>query len=215
MGQKVNPIGFRLGVNRTWSSRWLAPKGSYPAFLQEDIRIRNYIEKKCEAAGVARVEIERASNNLKVNVWSSRPGIVIGKGGSGAETLKLDMVKACDIPQGKDGRNVALNIFEVKKPDADARLLALGVKSQLERRVSFRRAMKKIMGSAIKAGAKGVKVSCSGRLGGADISRLEQYREGQVPLHTLRADIDYATAEAMTTYGLIGVKVWVYKGEIL
>ncbi len=215
MGQKVNPIGFRLGVNRTWSSRWLAPKGMYPEFLQEDLRIRKFIEKKFDSAGVAKVEIERAANNLRVNVWSSRPGIIIGKGGTGAESLKAELTKSCKIPTGKDGRNVALNVFEVKKPDNDARLLALNVKSQLERRVSFRRAMKKILGSAIKAGAKGVKVSCSGRLGGADISRLEQYREGQVPLHTLRADIDFATAEAMTTYGLIGIKVWVYKGEIL
>lgn len=210
MGQKVNPTGFRLGVNRTWSSRWYA-NHDYAKLLQEDVRIRDYIEKKFESAGVARVEIERAAKNLRINIWSSRPGIIIGKKGSGAESLKEELTKHCKIESG----DPTLNVFEIKKPDLDARLLALGVKSQLERRVSFRRAMKKTLTSAIKAGAKGIKVAACGRLGGADMSRREHYREGQVPLHTLRADIDYGTAEALTTYGLIGVKVWVFKGEIL
>jgi small subunit ribosomal protein S3 len=210
VGQKVNPVGFRLGVNRTWSSRWYAER-DYAKLLQEDIRIRKYIEKKFESAGVAKVEIERAAKNLKVNVWSSRPGIIIGKKGSGAETLKDELTRFCKITSG----DPTLNVFEVKKPDLDARLLALSVKQQLERRVSFRRAMKKALTSGIKAGAKGVKIAACGRLGGAEMSRREQYREGRVPLHTLRADIDYGTAEALTTYGLIGIKVWVFRGEII
>jgi len=179
--------------------------------LGEDIRIREYITKKFDSAGVAQVEIERAAKHLKVNVYSSRPGIIIGKKGAGAETLKDDLVKICKITSGEP----TLNLFEVKKPDLDAKLLADSIKQQLEKRVSFRRAMKKAMTSAIKAGAKGIKVSLSGRLGGADMSRTERYMEGQVPLHTIRADIDYGTAEALTTYGLTGVKVWVFRGEVL
>lgn len=210
MGQKVNPIGFRLGVNKTWSSRWYAEK-DYAKFLKEDVRIRKYIAKKFDAAGVARVEIERAAKNLKINIHSSRPGIIIGKKGAGAESLKDEITRHCKISSGEP----VLNVFEVKKPDLDATLLADNVRTQLERRVSFRRAMKKVMASAVKAGAKGIKVSLSGRLGGADMSRTERYMEGRVPLHTLRADIDYGVAEAYTTYGLIGVKVWVFKGEIL
>lgn len=210
MGQKVNPIGFRLGTTRTWSSKWYAGKKDYASNLMEDVRIRKYISKKFDAAGVARVEIERAAKNLTVNIYSSRPGIIIGKKGAGAESLKDDLVKICKIQSGEP----VLNVFEVKKPDQEASLLADSVRQQLERRVSFRRAMKKVIGQAIKAGAKGVKIQCSGRLGGADMSRTERYMEGRVPLHTLRADIDYGTAEAYTTFGLIGVKVWVFRGEV-
>jgi small subunit ribosomal protein S3 len=176
----------------------------------EDVRIRNYINKKFDSAGISKVEVERAAKNLTVNIYSSRPGIIIGKKGSGAETLKDELVKICKIASGEP----VLNVYEVKKPDLEARLLADSVRQQLERRVSFRRAMKKTIGAAIKAGAKGVKIQCSGRLGGADMSRTERYMEGRVPLHTLRADIDYSTAEAKTTYGIIGVKVWVFRGEV-
>jgi small subunit ribosomal protein S3 len=210
VGQKVNPVGFRLGITRTWASRWYAGR-DYAKLLQEDIRIRSYITKKFDAAGIARIEIERAAKNLKVNIHSSRPGIIIGKKGAGAESLRDELVKNCRVQSAEP----TINVFEVKKPDLEATLIADSVKQQLERRVSFRRAMKKAMGSTIKAGAKGVKVQVCGRLGGADMSRIERYREGRVPLHTLRADVDYGTAEALTTYGLIGVKVWVFRGEIL
>lgn len=210
MGQKVNPIGFRLGTTRTWSSRWYAGKRDYPGNLMEDVRIRRYINKKFESAGISRVEIERAAKNLEVNIHSSRPGIIIGKKGAGAESLKEELKKICKITSGEP----ILNVFEVKKPDAEAKLLGESIKQQLERRVSFRRAMKKAIGSAMKAGAKGVKIQCAGRLGGADMSRTERYMEGRVPLHTLRADIDYATVEALTTYGLIGIKVWIFRGEV-
>lgn len=211
MGQKVNPIGFRLGITRTWSSRWYADSNKYAQLVQEDVRIRKYVNKKFSAAGIARIEIERAAKNLKINIYSSRPGIIIGKKGAGAESLKDELVKVCQIKSG----DPALNVFEVKKPDLDAALLADNVKQQLEKRVSFRRAMRKVMGASMKAGAKGIKVQVSGRLGGADMSRTERYMEGRVPLHTLRADIDYSRAEALTTYGLIGVKVWVFRGEVL
>ena len=210
MGQKVHPIGFRLGVVKTWSSRWYAAH-NYASFLQEDVAIRKYINKKFAAAGVARVEIERAAKNLKVNIHSSRPGIIIGKKGAGAEALKDELGKHCKITSAE----LSLNVYEVKKPDVDAQIVADRIRQQLERRVSFRRAMKKAIGSAMKAGAKGIKVQCSGRLGGADMSRVERYHEGRVPLHTLRADIDYGTAEALTTYGITGVKVWIFTGEIL
>ena len=210
MGQKVNPIGFRTGITRPWASRWYA-KNDYAKFLHEDMRIREYIFKKFESAGVSKVEIERAAANMRVNIFSSRPGIIIGKKGAGAESLKDELVKICKLSSGDPN----VNVFEIQKPDADANLAAQSIKQQLVRRVSFRRAMKKVIASAIKAGAKGIKVSCSGRLGGADMSRIEKYREGRVPLHTLRADIDYGTAEALTTYGLIGIKVWIYKGDIL
>jgi len=210
VGQKVNPIGFRVGINRPWSSQWYA-RHDYAKLLQEDMRIRRYIEKKFDSAGVSRVDIERAATNLKINIHSSRPGIIIGKKGAGAESLKEEIKRICRIESGEP----SLNVYEVKKPDLDARLVALSIKQQLERRVSFRRAMKKAMASAIKAGAKGIKVACSGRLGGADMSRVERYMEGRVPLHTLRADIDYGTAEALTTYGLTGIKVWIFKGDIL
>ncbi len=210
MGQKVNPVGFRLGINRGWLSNWYADH-DYAKLLQEDMRIRKYIEKKFESAGVSKVEIERAAKNLKVNIYSSRPGIVIGKKGAGAESLRDELVKFCKIASGEP----TLNVFEVKRPDLDAKLLGESIKQQLIRRVSFRRAMKKAISAAMKAGAKGVKISCSGRLGGADMSRTEWYMEGRVPLHTLRADIDYNTSEALTTYGLIGIKVWIFRGEVL
>lgn len=209
MGQKVNPIGFRTGITRPWASRWYA-KHDYAKFVMEDLRIRDYISKKFEAAGISRVEIERAAANMRVNIHSSRPGIIIGKKGAGADSLKAELVKVCKI-----SGDPSINVFEIQKPDADASLVAQSIKQQLIRRVSFRRAMKKSIASAIKAGAKGIKVQTSGRLGGADMSRIEKYREGRVPLHTLRADIDYGTAEALTTFGLIGIKVWIYKGDIL
>jgi small subunit ribosomal protein S3 len=210
VGQKVNPIGFRLGTTRTWSSRWYAGSRDYANNLIEDVRIRKFIAKKFDAAGVSRVDIERAAKNLTINIHSSRPGIIIGKKGSGAETLKIEIMRVCKIKSGEP----VLNVFEVKKPDLEAKLLADNIKQQLERRVSFRRAMKKVIGQAMKAGAKGVKIQLSGRLGGADMSRTERYMEGRVPLHTLRADIDYATSEALTTYGLTGIKVWVFRGEV-
>jgi small subunit ribosomal protein S3 len=210
VGQKVNPTGFRLGTIRTWSSRWYA-NHNYADLLEEDLRIRKYILKKFDSAGVARVEVERAAKNLKVNIFSSRPGIVIGKKGSGAEQLKDELVKKCRIKSAEP----TLNVFEIKKPDLDANLVADSIRQQLQRRVSFRRAMKKGISSAIRAGAQGIKVQCSGRLGGADMSRTERYHEGRVPLHTIRADVDYGTAEALTTYGIIGVKVWIFRGEIL
>jgi small subunit ribosomal protein S3 len=207
MGQKTNPIGFRLGVIRTWDSRWFAKK-DYAKLLHEDLKLRKLIHKKLASAGIAKVEIERAANKIKINVHTARPGIVIGKKGSGAEGLKTEIQK-----QTKN--EVFLNIIEVKKPEANAQLIAESVASQLEKRVAFRRAMKKCMTAAFKAGIKGIKIRVSGRLGGADIARAEWYSEDSVPLHTLRANIDYGTAEALTTYGLIGVKVWVYHGEIL
>ncbi len=210
MGQKVHPVGFRLGITRTWSSRWFAVN-NYKDLLLEDIKIRKFINKKFEAAGIANVEIERAKPNLRINIHSSRPGIIIGKKGAGADDLKKEIIAACNIKSGEP----VLNVFEVKKPDLDAKLVAESIRAQLEKRVSFRRAMKKAMGSSMKAGAKGIKVSLSGRLGGAEMSREERYMEGRVPLHTIRADIDYATAEAYTTYGLTGVKVWIFKGDIL
>ncbi|MCX6126068.1 MAG: 30S ribosomal protein S3 [Proteobacteria bacterium] len=210
MGQKVNPIGFRIGITRTWSSRWFADN-NYATLLKEDIKIREFINKKFSEAGISNIEIERAARNLKINIHSSRPGIIIGRKGAGADTLKDEIVKRCQIKSG----DPTLNVFEIKKPDLDAKLVAESIRQQLEKRVSFRRAMKKAMGQAMKAGAKGIKVSLGGRLGGADIARTERYMEGRVPLHTLRADIDYATAEALTTYGLTGVKVWIFKGDIL
>ena len=209
MGQKVNPVGLRLGIIKTWSSRWYARK-KYAELVYEDIRIRDYITKKFASAGVARVEIERAANNVRINIHSSRPGIIIGKKGSGAESLKEEIVRHCKVVG-----DPVLNVFEVKRADLNAKLVAENIKQQLERRVSFRRAMKKSLAATMKAGAKGIKIQCSGRLGGADMSRVERYHEGRVPLHTLRADIDYATAEALTTYGLIGVKVWIFNNEVL
>lgn len=207
MGQKVHPNGFRLGVIRTWSSRWFSEK-DYAKFLHEDIKIRNYIKKKLYPAGISRVEIERAAKKAKVNIHAARPGLIIGKRGSDVEALKKELKKLT-------GTELFINIVEVRRPEMDAQLVAESVALQLERRVAFRRAMKKAVGTTMRLGAKGIKVRCAGRLGGAEMGRREWYREGQVPLHTLRADIDYGQAEAQTTYGIIGVKVWLYRGEIL
>jgi len=207
MGQKTHPVGFRLGVNKTWDSRWYSKK-DYAALLHEDIKLRQYIREKLSSAGIAKVEIERAASKVKINVHTARPGIVIGKKGAGVETLKAEVQKLSK-------NEVFLNIIEVKKPEANAQLIAENVASQLEKRVAFRRAMKKCMTAAFKQGIKGIKIRVSGRLGGAEIARTEWYSEDSVPLHTLRANIDYGTAEASTTYGQIGVKAWVYHGEIL
>ena len=207
MGQKTHPIGFRLGVNKTWDSRWFAKRG-YATLLHEDIKLRSFIRKQLASAGIAKVEIERAANKVKINVHTARPGIVIGKKGAGVETLKADVQKLSK-------NEVFLNIIEVKKPESNAVLIAENVAGQLEKRVAFRRAMKKCMTSAFKQGIKGIKIRVSGRLAGAEIARTEWYSEDSVPLHTLRANIDYGTAEARTTYGQIGFKVWVYHGEIL
>jgi len=206
MGQKVNPIGFRLGVTRTWDSRWYA-KRDYAKLLHEDIKLREHLKLKLFAAGIAKIEIERAANKVKINVHTARPGIVIGKKGAGVEGLKAEV-------QGLSKNEILLNIIEVKKPEANAVLIAENVASQLEKRVAFRRAMKKCMTAAFKQGILGIKIRVSGRLGGAEIARTEWYSEDSVPLHTLRANIDYGTAEAHTTYGIIGIKAWVYHGEI-
>ena len=206
MGQKVNPIGFRLGITRTWDSRWYA-KRDYGRLLHEDIKLRKLLKERLFSAGIARIEIERAANKVKINVHTARPGIVIGKKGAGVEQLKAEV-------QRLSKNEVFLNIIEVKKPEANATLIAENVASQLEKRVAFRRAMKKCMTSAFKQGIKGIKIRVSGRLGGAEIARTEWYSEDSVPLHTLRANVDYGTAEARTTYGVIGVKAWVYTGEV-
>ena len=207
MGQKVHPIGFRLGVIKTWDSRWYAEK-DFPALVIEDKKIRTFLKKKLYHSGVSNIEIERAANKVKVIIHTSRPGIVIGKKGSEIEALKNELVKLVK-------REVMIDIQEVRKPEIDAQLVAENVASQLERRVAFRRAMKKAVGNTLKFGAQGIKISCAGRLGGAEMARREWYREGRVPLHTLRADIDYGFAQAHTTYGVIGVKVLIFKGEIL
>jgi len=207
MGQKVHPKGFRLGVIEGWESRWFAEK-DYSVLLHDDIRIRGFIKKRLHHAGIAKVEVERAANKAKVNIYTARPGIVIGKKGTEIEKLKAELARLTD-------REVYLNIHEVRRPDLDAQLVAENVALQLERRVAFRRAMKESVARAIRMGAQGVKVRCSGRLAGAEIARTEWYREGRVPLHTLRADISYGTAEAKTTYGVIGVKVWIFRGEVL
>ncbi|MCD6150412.1 MAG: 30S ribosomal protein S3 [Deltaproteobacteria bacterium] len=207
MGQKVNPIGFRLGIVKTWSSRWYADK-EYKKFLHEDLRLKKYLKKKMYHAGISKIEIERAAKRIRINIYAARPGIIIGKKGAEIETLKKDLQK---FTSGE----LFININEVKRPETDAQLIAENVALQLIRRVAFRRAIKRSVGMAMKLGAKGVKVAVSGRLGGAEIARSEWYRDGRVPLHTLRADIDYGLAEAKTTYGLIGVKVWVFKGEIV
>ena len=207
MGQKVNPIGLRLGINRTWESRWYAGK-DYAAKLLQDIKLREHVFATLKQAGVARVVIERAANKTNVTIHSARPGVIIGKKGSDIEKLRKDLSKFT-------GGDVTLNIVEIRKPEMDAQLVADGIAQQLERRVSFRRAMKRAVQSALRLGAGGIRVNCSGRLAGAEIARREWYREGRVPLHTLRADVDYATSRSLTTYGIIGVKVWIFKGEIL
>ncbi|MEM7169582.1 MAG: 30S ribosomal protein S3 [Pseudomonadota bacterium] len=207
MGQKVNPIGLRLGINRTWDSRWFAD-GSYADMLHDDIRIRRYLRKQLQQAGVSRIVIERPAKKARVTIHTARPGVVIGKKGADIEKLRGALQKMT-------GGEVHLNIVEVRKPEIDATLVAENIASQLERRVAFRRAMKRAVQSAMRLGAGGIRINCSGRLGGAEIARTEWYREGRVPLHTLRADVDYGEATAHTTYGTCGVKVWVFKGEIL
>jgi len=207
LGQKVHPIGFRLGVIRSWDSKWYA-EGDYAKLLHEDIKLREYLKKRLYHAGISKIELERAASKAKINIFAARPGIIIGKKGSEVEALKKELAKLTD-------KEVFINIQEVRKPEVDAQLVAESVALQLERRVAFRRAMKKSVSQALKFGAQGIKIHCSGRLGGAEMSRTEWYREGRVPLHTLRADIDYGFAEAKTTYGIIGVKVLIFKGEVL
>lgn len=207
MGQKVNPVGLRIGVIRDWESKWYAGK-DFATLLHEDIKIRKFLEKQLSDAAISHIEIERAANRINLTIYTGKPGMVIGKGGQEIENLRNTLVKMT-------GKKVHINVNEIKKPEMDAKLVAEGIAKQLENRVSFRRAMKQAMQRTMRAGAKGIKVMVSGRLGGAEIARSEGYSEGTVPLHTLRADIDYATAEAHTTYGVIGVKVWIYRGEVL
>jgi small subunit ribosomal protein S3 len=207
LGQKVHPVGFRLGIIKTWDSRWFANR-NYAKLVYEDRMIRNYIKERLYHAGIAKVEIERAASKAKIKIHTARPGIVIGKKGSEIETLRKDLEK-------KFNREILIDIQEVRRPELDATLVGENIALQLVRRVAFRRAMKRAVTSALKFGAKGVRVACAGRLAGAEMARREWYREGRVPLHTLRADIDYGTALAKTTYGIIGVKVWIFKGEVL
>ncbi len=207
MGQKVNPIGFRLGINRTWDSRWYA-ESRYADLLHEDLRLRKYLFDRLAQAGISRVVIERPAKKARVTIHSARPGVVIGKKGADIERLRADISRMT-------ASDVHLNIVEIRKPEIDAKLVAENIAQQLERRVAFRRAMKRAVQSAMRLGADGIRINCAGRLGGAEIARTEWYREGRVPLHTLRADVDYGTATAKTTYGTCGVKVWVFKGEIL
>jgi small subunit ribosomal protein S3 len=207
LGQKINPIGFRLGVTKTWDSKWYA-EADYAKLLHEDLAIRKYLKKRLYSSGVSKIEIERAANKCKINIFTARPGLIIGKKGSEVETIKKELALI-------SAKEIFITINEVRKPELDAQLVAENVALQLERRIAFRRAMKKSVTSTLKFGAKGIRITCSGRLGGAEMSRTEWYREGRVPLHTLRADIDYGFAEAKTTYGLIGIKVLIFKGEIL
>ena len=208
MGQKVNPTGLRLGINRTWDSRWFSD-ADYAKLLLADIEMRQFLEKKLAAAGISHIVIERPAKKARVTIYCARPGVVIGKKGQDIETLKKDLTKLAGNSE------VSVNIVEIRKPETDAKLVAENVAQQLEKRISFRRAMKRAVQSALRQGAEGIKISCGGRLGGAEIARTEWYHEGRVPLHTLRADIDYGQATAFTTYGTCGVKVWIYKGEIL
>jgi small subunit ribosomal protein S3 len=208
MGQKVNPIGLRLGINRTWDSRWFANTGEYGKLLHEDIKIRKYLEKELKQAAISKVVIERPHKKCRVTIHAARPGLIIGKKGADIEKLRkklMEMTKS----------ETHLNIVEVRKPEIDATLVAQSIAQQLERRIAFRRAMKRAVQSAMRLGAEGIRINCAGRLGGAEIARMEWYREGRVPLHTLRADVDYGVATAFTTYGTCGVKVWIFKGEIM
>lgn len=207
MGQKTNPTGFRIGITKPWLSRWYSKK-DYARWLHEDIKFRELIKKRLHSMGVSKIEIERAATKVKINIHTSRPGLVIGKKGSGIDAIKSEL-------QALTKNELFINIQEVRKAELDAQLVAENIALQLERRVAFRRAMKKSVQTALKFGAKGIKVKCGGRLAGAEIARVEWYREGRVPLQTLRADLDYATAEAHTTYGIIGVKVWIYKGDVV
>jgi small subunit ribosomal protein S3 len=208
MGQKANPIGLRLGVNRTWDSRWFAQRQDYAKLLHQDLKIRKVLKEKLAQAGVSRIIIERPHKKCRVTIYAARPGVVIGKKGADIDKLRKDVAA---LTEGE----VFLNLVEVRKPEVDAQLVAESIAQQLERRVAFRRAMKRSIQSAMRLGAKGIRMNLSGRLGGAEIARMEWYREGRVPLHTLRADIDMGFAEALTTYGIIGVKVWIFKGEVL
>ncbi len=207
MGQKVNPIGLRVGINRTWDSRWFDDR-KYADKLIQDLELRKYVQDRLKAAGISKVIIERVAKTTKVAVYTARPGVIIGKKGADIEKLRKDL-------SARAGSDVALNIIEIRKPEIDAQLVAEGVCQQLERRVSFRRAMKRAVQSTLRLGGQGIRINVSGRLGGTDIARTEWYREGRVPLHTLRADLDYGFAEALTTYGIIGVKVWIYKGDVM
>ena len=207
MGQKVNPVGLRLGINRTWDSRWFARK-DYGALLHEDIKLRKFLTDRLQQAGVSRIVVERAAKKARITIHSARPGVVIGKKGADIEKLRGDLAKMTSS-------EVSLNIIEIRKPEIDAKLIADGIAQQLERRVAFRRAMKRAVQSAMRLCALGIRINCSGRLGGAEIARLEWYREGRVPLHTLRADVDFGYGTAKTTYGTCGVKVWVFKGEVM
>jgi len=208
MGHKSNPVGLRLQINRTWDSRWYAEGKNYAQLLEEDLKIRKFVLETVPQAAISKVVIERPAKVCRVSIYAARPGVIIGKKGADIEKLRSQIAKMTDS-------DVKLNIVEIRKPEIDAKLVAQGIADQLVRRVAFRRAMKRAMQSAMRLGAEGIKVVCGGRLGGAEIARVEQYREGRVPLHTLRANIDYAEAEALTTYGIIGIKVWVFKGEIL
>ena len=208
MGQKVHPTGFRVGVIRDWNSKWYADSRNFADYLVEDQKIRKFLKKKLYLAGISKIEIERTAKAIKVNLYAAKPGIIIGKGGAGVESVRAELKKLI-------GKDININIVEVKNVDLDAQLVAENIAGQLERRISYRRAMKQCMQKSVKAGALGIKTSVSGRLGGADMARTEFYKEGNIPLQTLRSDIDYGFAEADTTYGKIGVKVWIYKGEIL
>ncbi|MDH5187743.1 MAG: 30S ribosomal protein S3 [Rhodospirillaceae bacterium] len=210
MGHKVNPIGFRLGINRTWDSRWYADGENYANQLHEDMKIREYLKKRLAQASVSKIVIERPAKKARVTIYSARPGVVIGKKGADIEKLRRDIANIA----GTDA-DIHINIVEIRKPEIDAQLVADNIAQQLERRVSTRRAMKRAVQSAMRMGAEGIRVNCAGRLGGAEIARTVWYREGRVPLHTLRAEVDYATASAHTTYGVCGIKVWIYKGEIM
>jgi len=207
MGQKVNPVGLRLGVNRTWDSRWYA-SDEYAQLLHEDIKLRKYLSRELSQAAVSKIVIERPAKKARVTIHTARPGIVIGRKGADIEKLRLDLSKMTSS-------DVNINIVEIRKPEIDATLVAENIAQQLERRIAFRRAMKRAVQSAMRLGAEGIRINCGGRLGGAEIARTEWYREGRVPLHTLRADVDYGTATAQTTYGACGVKVWIFKGEVL
>ncbi|KEG19575.1 30S ribosomal protein S3 [Bartonella bacilliformis] len=208
MGQKINPIGLRLGVNQTWNSRWYADSGEYGRLLHEDLKIRSYVMKELKQAAISKVIIERPHKKCRVTIHSARPGLIIGKKGADIEKLRRQLSEMINA-------ETSLNIIEIRKPEVDATIIAQSIAQQLERRVAFRRAMKRAVQSAMRLGAEGIRINCSGRLGGAEIARMEWYREGRVPLHTLRADVDYGTEEAKTAYGICGVKVWVFKGEIL
>jgi small subunit ribosomal protein S3 len=208
MGQKINPIGLRLGINRTWDSRWFSSKSEYGTLLHEDVKIRAELMKQLKQAAVSKIIIERPHKKCRVTIYSARPGVVIGKKGADIEKLRKSVAKMTSS-------DVVINIVEIRKPELDAQLVAESISQQLERRVAFRRAMKRAVQSAMRLGAEGIRINCSGRLGGAEIARLEWYREGRVPLHTLRADVDYGVSTAFTTFGTCGVKVWIFKGEIL